>query len=133
MCQCVPQQLMELRIELRPGADFADLVQTEDSRPAVAFRGLAATRVIHQDPPHQLGNQTKEMRSVAPLDRGAMHQTQQRLMHERCALKGVIAPFASQVAPRVALQFRVDDWRELTEGSLVALLPAQQHLRHRPR
>jgi hypothetical protein len=56
--------------------------------------------VVHEDPPHEIGGERKEVRAALPVDGLLVDQPDERLVHERRALDGVVVPFAPQMPLR---------------------------------
>jgi hypothetical protein len=111
----------------------------ERNSAAVAFRGLAATRMVHQNLAHWLRCNRKEMRA-ALTGRGLLllEQPNVRLVNQRGWLQRVVRAFFSQVTGGQPPQFRVYTPRQIVESLPISTRPlAQQRcyfvaLRHSP-
>jgi hypothetical protein len=56
------------------------------------------TGVIDQDPAHDLCRDTKEMRSILPIDLALVDEPDVHLMNEGRRLQGVVGPLVSKLA-----------------------------------
>jgi hypothetical protein len=70
-----------------------------------------ATRVIDENPAHHLRRDTKEMRSILPVDVVLVDEPDVGLVNEGRRLQGVIGTLASELARRHPAQFRIDEWQ----------------------
>jgi hypothetical protein len=82
--------------------------------------------MIYQDSPHQLRRYREEMASVLPVDIVASRKAEIGLVHNRRALQRVIGTLTSQVVPRQAAQFVIDQRDKRLSGGNVAATPASQ-------
>jgi hypothetical protein len=76
--------------------------------------------VIDQDPAHDHRRDTKEVRSILPVDLPLIDDPQVHLVNERRRLQGVVGPLAAKVAPRNATELRIDERQQLIERTAVA-------------
>ena len=87
------------------------------------------TGVIDQDPAHDLRRDTKEMRSILPIDLALVDEPDVRLMNEGRRLQGVVGPLAPKLARGNAAKLRIDEWQQLVERSPVAATPIAEQRR----
>jgi hypothetical protein len=87
------------------------------------------TGVIDQDPAHDLRRDTKEMRSILPIDLALVDEPHVRLMNKGRRLQGVVGPFVPKLARGNAAELCIDEWQQLIEGSPVASTPVAEQCR----
>ena len=85
--------------------------------------GRMRTGVVHENPPHRLGGDTKEVRAILPSYGALIDQLEESLMDERGRLKGMVGPFAAQVARCQPSQFGVDLRNQLIQRVLAPIGP----------
>ena len=83
---------------------------------AAPFGGAAGDGVVDQYTAHDIRGQGKEMRSILPIDRLAVHQPQKSFVNQRRWLERVILALPRHVAAGDDPQFAVDDWRQMAQG-----------------
>ena len=94
------------------------------------LRGYVRPRVIHQDPPHELGGDTEKLGAVLPLDPALVHHSQIRFVNEGGRLKGMIATLPLEMTPGQAAQFLVNQRHQLLGRFLVAGAPPTEKRGH---
>jgi hypothetical protein len=87
------------------------------------------TGVIDQDAAHDVRGDTKEMRSILPVDLPLIDEPDEDLVHQGRRLQGVVSPFAPKLAGRDAPELRIDEWQQLVERSPVAATPIAEQCR----
>src|SRR6266545_6743698 len=91
---------------------------------------LAATGVVHEDHPHQLGGEAEKVRLVAPLHLATVHQPQIYLMHQSRGLERVPGILSFEVAPRDPAQLFEDQRHEPVQRRGIPFAPGQEQLGH---
>ena len=95
--------------------------------PAGPFGGLAAPRVVYQNPAHHLRGHREEVRSILPV-RMAANKSKVRLVYEGGRLQDVPWPFMSQSGGRPAAKLLMDDRDELVARSEIAATPCTEQI-----
>ena len=67
------------------------------------------TGVIDQDPAHDLCRDTKEVRSILPIDLALVDESDVRLMNEGRRLQGVVGALAPKLARGNAPELPIDE------------------------
>jgi hypothetical protein len=93
---------------------------------------VVTTGVVDQDPAHDLRRDTKEMRSIPPIDLPLVDEAEVHLMNKSRWLQGVVGPLVPKLAPGNAAELLIDEWQQLIEGSPVAATPITEQRRHVP-
>src|SRR5262249_55506782 len=97
-----------------------------------ALRAITRAGVIHQDAPHQLSRDRKEVRAALPLNVARVNQSQVCLIDQRRGLQRYAVSFApallSHVALRQPAQLFVYQVDQLIEGCAVAVAPGDEPL-----
>jgi hypothetical protein len=75
--------------------------------PATTFIGAMRARCVHEDSPHQLTRQSKELGTVAPVYVLQVYNPDVHFVYQRSRLQGVIGAFVPHVTPRHAPQFLI--------------------------
>ena len=97
-----------------------------------AFASLARAvtpGVIDQNPAHHHRRNTKEVRSIMPIDLPLIDEPQVHLVDERRRLQGVVGPLAAKLARRNATELRIDKWEQLIERTAGAATPIAKQRR----
>ena len=81
------------------------------------------TGVIDQDAAHDLRRDTKEMRSILPVDLALVDEPEVHLMNKGRRLQGVVGPLLPKLARGHAAELRIDEWQQLVERRPVAATP----------
>src|ERR1700693_1113165 len=76
----------------------------------------ARTGVIHQNAPHQLCGDGKEVRAVLPVDLPGVYQSQVGFVDERSRLQRVTRTLSKHVPPSQAAQLLMDQRKEFFQG-----------------
>src|SRR4051812_33530381 len=88
------------------GAGFGDGFQGNPGFSAPTFARITASRVIHQDLPHELRRHSKEMSAIAIVGLGLAYQPDIRFMYQSSGLQGMIRALPAEVAVRETPKFR---------------------------
>ena len=105
------------------------LVDRHALHTAAPLARAATPGVIDQDPAHDLRRDTKEVRSILPIDLPLIDEPQVHLMNERRRLQGVVGPLATKLAGRNATELRIDERQQLIECTAVAATPLAEQRR----
>jgi hypothetical protein len=82
--------------------------------------------MVDEDASHHLCGYAEELRTVLPVHRLLIDQTQVSFVDERRRLQSVIGPFAAEIVLREPAQLVVHDWHELVESSPIAFAPGYE-------
>lgn len=77
---------------------------------------MAGTGVLHQNTPHHLRGYSEKMGPVGKLERRIMEQLQVGFVHQGRGLQSMIGPLVAQMPLRDAMQFGINQFRQLVEG-----------------
>ena len=98
---------------------MAESVKRSQSTPR--FSAACSRGLIHQDAPHRFGRCGKEMPPGVPmLVRRVPHQSQIRLVHQRCGLQRLPWLLLGHLRRGQLAQFFVDERQELSGSSRIA-------------
>jgi hypothetical protein len=86
--------------------------------------------MVHQDPPHHLGRQREEVRSILPIGVALADESKERLVDQGGGLKDVPRTLAPKSGRRPAAQLLVDDRDELAARGEIASAPCVEQSRH---
>jgi len=109
--------------------DVFRLVDGYAGQAVASFVGVVTTRVIDQDPAHDLRRDTKEMRAILPIDLALVDEPDVGLMNQSRRLQGVVGALSPKLARGHAAELRVDEWQQLAERSAVAATPITEQRR----
>jgi len=84
--------------------------------------------MIDHDAPHQLRGRSDKVGAVLPATFGIVNQSQVRFVEERCRLQRVADAFLAHVMMCQAVQFRLHQRDQPSEGFLIATAPVAQQL-----
>ena len=87
------------------------------------------TGVIDKDPAHDLRRDTKEVRSIPPVDLALVDEADVHLMNKSRRLQGVVGPLVPKLARGNATEFPIDERQQLIEGSPAAATPVNKQRR----
>jgi hypothetical protein len=82
--------------------------------------------MIHQDVPHYLRRNSEKVGPVLPFLRFLADKTQIHLVHQGCALQGVIGALSPEAAAGDAAQLLIDQGNQRIPSALVAAAPISQ-------
>src|ERR1700722_1972521 len=102
------------------GRDQNDIVERNFLRPATATVSQLGTSVIHENPPHHLRCDAKELRSVLPFRIGLPSKLDVCLVDQSCGLQCVTGTLAAEAGSGNSAQLVVDKRNEFSSGVLVA-------------
>jgi len=91
---------------------------------ATPLCGTVTASVIHQDLPHELRRDGKEMLAILVLRIFLPEQAEIGFVHERRALEGVTGSLAQKLTSRYPAQLVIDDWQESVEAFAITLAPS---------
>src|ERR1017187_159 len=94
---------------------------------AAAFQ-VVTPRMFHQNAPHQLGRNRKEMRAILPLDTLIIHQAHVGLIYQGRRLEAMAGTLAFHEAACQAVEFAVNDGGQPFERVLVSAAPSMEQL-----
>ncbi len=94
-------------------------------RAAASFCGLPPSRMVHQDAPHQLARQGKEVGAILPMHMSLINQSQVSFVDQSRSLQGVTTILPPHVMVSKPVQFFINEVRQLVERSLVSTTPVQ--------
>lgn len=79
------------------------------NKPTASFVASLTTGILNKDAAHGLGSRGKKVAAAIPLPaRPTLHQSQIRLMDERCGLKSLARLFLVQFLSREPPKFVID-------------------------
>jgi hypothetical protein len=84
--------------------------------------------MVHENVPHYLCGDAKEVSAALPLRRFVPNQTEIRLVNQRPALKGVVGPFAAEIMAGDTTQLTVDKGNQLFPRVRITLPPLEEKL-----
>src|ERR1700736_5188061 len=102
------------------GRDEDDIVERNFLRPATATISQLGTSVIHENPPHHLRCDGKELRAVLPFRIGLSGQLDVCLVDQSSGLQCVTGALAAEASSGDSAQLVVDERNEFGGGVLVA-------------
>ena len=88
------------------------------------------TRVVDEDPAHDLRGHAEEVRPILPVDLPLINQSQIHLVNERRRLQAVAGSLAPQLARGDPAELRVDERQQLIERAPVTATPISEESRH---
>jgi len=87
--------------------------------------------MVHQDVPHQLGSDGKEVRPVSPVCLTVFHELHAGLVHERRSLQCVPGPFGSHVPVRDLAELAFHQRDQPVQATLFSSSPTVEKLSNR--
>jgi hypothetical protein len=88
-----------------------------------------ATRVVDEDPPHDLRRSAEEVSAIPPINGPLVDESHVDLVDQGGWLKCVADALASKLTCRDPPQLRVHEREQLTERGLVAATPVSEERR----
>lgn len=102
------------------------LIGKRDGVARAAFGGFAAAGMVHEDAPHEVGGEAKEVFAVLERDTALIDQLEVKFVHEGGGLQGVAAPFAAEHGLGQLAQLGVDHREKRLASDVIAFAPLQQ-------
>jgi len=85
---------------------------------------LSFPRIVHQDAPHHLGRNAKEVGPALPLHISLIGQPKKGFIHESGRLQGMTRAFSFNVPMCKSVKFRIDEGHQLIACGLIAMTPS---------
>ena len=90
------------------------------------FEGVVRAGKVNENAPHQPRADREEVGAILPTHVLELHQPQVDLVDERRGLQRVTFIFPGHLAARQAVQFVVDQGRQVLQGGLVPVSPGSE-------
>ncbi len=105
-----------------------DPVERDLVHAAAALLPRRRARVVDDDLPHGLGGNGEEVAAIRPVDAGAVHKLEIRLVHEHGRIDGVPGPGAGELTPGRGAELGVDEGEDEIDCLAVAVADRCQEL-----